>query len=171
MTTKRTALMAIFLVINMISAVLLVTSTLNYIEFYRALERFTLKLANVNLLTQENYVKVVITFSMWNPTSYVGLKLRELSYLLQFASNSDSVYVSSYTLSYANEPIIIGSYWNKTFEHQINLDAKRQTTSRLLELYKSHSGNSTWTLDADAILITFAGPMSVPLFSQLTTEL
>jgi len=169
---KRTALTIIFVAICITSTIYLASATFNYIEFFRALERFNLKLRNVSVVITEVSIKFIVKFEMINPTSYVGLKLREVSYLLNIQANDESVDLTSEIVSYAENPITINPYWNHTFEPESIVDASRPVSSRFLELYRSYQGKQvTWNLSVIAILLTFAGKVDVPLSASIKSAL
>jgi hypothetical protein len=172
MTTKRTALTTIFLVLCLASAAFLALSTLNYIEFFRALEKFTIELRNVELLVGQKNATVGITFEMWNPTGYVGFALREWSYRLTFKASNQSIDLSYDTISYA-EPITISPQWNKTFEHETTIDITKPTHFQFITLYQLNQGKEvTWTLEVGVILLNpLTGQLDIPLSSSLKSEL
>lgn len=161
--TTRNLLTAIFLAISVLSAGLLTLTTLNYTEFFKALEKIDLKLSDVDLVTGGQNVDVTIAFSIWNPTSYADLRLRELSYALRLKANDEIVTLSSDTLSYVQQPVPIEPHCNHAFEHRVSLDSNQPETSRSMELYESNQGDVTWILEATLILLTFSGPIDLPL--------
>lgn len=172
MITKRNVIAAIFLTLSLVAAAFLATSTSNYVEFYRAIEKFDMTLRNVNVVVIEDNVKVNITFEMSNPTNYVGLSLRELSYLLRFEANHENVDLSYDTIPYTREPIIITPHWTQTFEHNASLYAARPSTTRFLALYNLYQEQEvSWTLQVQVVLITFMGTTGIPMSSLLKSEL
>lgn len=161
--TARNLLTIIFLAISVLSAGLLTLTTLNYTEFFKALEKIDLKLSDVDLVTDGQNVNVTIAFSIWNPTSYADFRVRELSYALDLRANDEIVTLSTDTLPYVQEPIPVEPYHNHTFEHRVSLDLNQPETSRSIELYESNQGDVTWTLNLTLILLTFTGPIDLPL--------
>ena len=146
----------------MASAVLLAISTLNYVEFYRAMEQLELNVSEVNLAIEQN-ITITLVFSLENPTRYVGLKLRELSVSLYFYDkNNEQVNIWADTLSYQGEPLTVEPYWHRTFEQQINLSTAREATQRLLDTYKDPQ-DIKWVLNAGAIIISFIDTLDVPM--------
>ncbi len=172
MITTRNVIATVFLTLSLVAVVFLATSTSNYVEFYRAMEKFEMRLRNVDVVVIEDNVKVNITFEMSNPTNYVGLSLREWSYLLRLEANNENLDLSYDTISYIGEPITITPHWTQTFEHNASLYATRPSTSRFLELYNLYQEKEVgWTLQVHAVLLTFMGTMGIPMSSPITSEL
>jgi hypothetical protein len=163
----------IFIVLCLSSAAFLAFATLNYIEFFRALERFTMKLRSVDLLVSQKNATVGITFEMLNPTSYIGFALREWSYRLTLKASNQSVDLSYDTISYTEEPLAISPQWNKTFNHEATIDITKPASSQFITLHQLNQGKQiTWTLDISVILLTpLIGQLDIPLSSSLESEL
>lgn len=173
MMTRRTALTMIFVALCLSSVAFLTFVTLNYIEFFRALESFTMKLRNVELLVRQNDATINITFQMQNPTNYVGFALREWSYRLTLKASNQSVDLSYDTISYAEEPLAISPQWNETFKHEATIDTTKPASSQFITLYHLNQGKEvTWTLEVGVILLTpLIGQLDIPLSSSLESEL
>ena len=170
--TRKTVIVTFFATLCIAAAVFLAASTYNYVEFYRAVEKFDAKLQNVKVAVDENNVKVNITFEMQNPTNYVGMSLREWSYALILEIGNEEIDLSHNSISYYSEPITITPQWTRNFEYNDNLRATQQSTSRFLELYESYRDKQvSWNLKVQVILITFMGTMYILMSSPLTSEL
>ena len=171
-TTRRTVIVAFFSILCIAAAAFLAASTYNYVEFYRAIERFDAKLQNVRVAVDENNVKVNITFEMQNPTNYVGMSLREWSYSLILEIGNEEIDLSHDSISYHSEPIAITPQWTQTFEHSDNLQTTQQSTSRFLELYEFYREKQvSWNLKIQVIVITFMGTMYIPMSSVIASDL
>ena len=166
MLTKKAISTTIFIAIVIISAIFLIVSTSNYVEFYRAIETLDLTIMNASPSVEQNEVNITLIFSITNPTRYVGLKLQELSFALYFQNNSENIDLWWKTLAYHNQPVTIDPYWNNTFEYHINLDVNADSTKRFQDLYQTQQGNVKWLLKSGAIVITFAGEIDVPLTAE-----
>lgn len=158
MPTRRTVLTTLFLTVCLASFALLAYSSYNYIEFFIALEKFTLKLRDVKVTVGSTNATLNATFELNNPTDYAGFSLRELSYNLELEANNHTVELSYDTVFYAQDPIAISAQWRKTFELGTYLDAERPATSprfeSLSQLYQANQGkNITWTLKMTVILL------------------
>lgn len=161
-----------FSTLCIVALVFLVASTYNYVEFYRAVEKFDAKLQNVRVVVNESNVSVNITFEMQNPTNYVGMSLREWSYALILEMGNEEIDLSHNSISYYSKPVTITPHWTQTFEHQDNLLATQQSTSRFLELYEFYREKQvSWNLKVQVIVITFMGTMYIPMSSVLTSDL
>jgi len=172
MITKRTVIATFFATLCIVAAAFLAASTYNYVEFYRAVEKFDAKLQNVRVVVDENNVKANITFEMQNPTNYVGMSLREWSYALVLEIGNEEIDLSHDSISYYSEPVAISPHWTQTFERGTDLYATQNSTLRFLELYPFFQGKQVnWTLQVQVILITFMGTMPIPMSSALSSEL
>ena len=169
MISKRTVLTIIFLVTCVASTAWLALSTVNYVEFFRAVETFNLQLRDVGLIESGDNVEVSMIFDMINPTSYRGFKLREFSYKLSFNTNGTvPLEISSDTLSHASNPLEVTPYWNQTFTHHELSNAARSTVSLLRNLYDTGNQTITWTLEVTVILLNpLIDIIDIPLSSSL----
>ena len=170
MVKKHNILVIVFSAISISSAFLLITSTYNYVEFYKALRELNLQLLEVNP-SVGNTANLTLFFLVSNPTSYVGLRLREISFVLSFEYLNNKVELHFDTVSFAKQPLTIDPYWNKTFELFVQLDMNRKQTMSFIEFYKSQPQKIVWTLDTGAILITFVGKVDVPMTATLVSNL
>ena len=160
----------------LVSFIFLASSTSNYIEFFRALEQFTLKLRDVDLVVGQKNATIGMTFEMCNPTSYVGFNLREWSYRLILKASNQTIDLSYDTISYAEKPITISPQWNKTFEQHTYLDITKPTSSRFMALYQLYQLNQgkeiTWTLEVGVVLLNpLTSHIDIPLTSSLKSRL
>ena len=170
MQNKHTAITAIFFTTCLASAFILVTSTLNYVEFYRAMANLTLQLLDVSPSIETNNVNVTLMFSITNPTSYHGLRLRELSYTLTFEAFQSQLSLYGDVISFADQPLIVDPYWNKTFEYQIRFNMRREQTVNFIELYESQPQDALWSMRATVLVDTFVGIIDVPLTATVVSS-
>lgn len=166
MLTREAISTTIFLAIVIVSAIFLIVSTSNYVEFYRAIETLDLTIMKASPSVGQNEVNITLIFSITNPTRYVGLKLNELSFALYFQSNSENIDLWWKTVTYHKQPVTIDPYWNKTFQYHTNLDVNADSTKRFQDLYQTQQGNIRWLLKGGAIVITFAGEIDVPFTAE-----
>jgi hypothetical protein len=120
-------------------------------------------------ITEDN-VSITLVFSIINPTSYVGLRLRELACALYFEADGKQIGLWWHIFSFYKHPLLIGSYWNKTFVYQVDLDMKDESTKLFTEVYRSRQGNIKWMLNSSLILLTFIGKIDVPLTAQFSSK-
>lgn len=163
MLTKRTTLLAVFFAVSTISTILLVISTLNYLEFYKAIEQMKIEISDVTLFIEPDNVEVTLNFTIENPTRYADLKLRDLSWSLYFYDeNAEEQLLWADSISYYDAPLPIDPYWAKSLEYQINLSINRDVTQRLLKTHNEQQ-NINWRLSASAIVISFVDTLDVPM--------
>jgi hypothetical protein len=167
--TKRAMITAIFVATSLASVLLILGSTLNYIEFYKAIEELGIQVLGINTSISQNNVNVSLTFSVTNPTRYASMKLREVSFVLRYETNGSYTDLLSDTLSYSLQPLPVGAYWNETFQYQKELDVKRETTASFVQAHEAHHGKLVWKLDCTAILITFVDTTDVPMSSHFSS--
>jgi hypothetical protein len=87
MKGKSNAFTAMFFVLAIVSAVLTMPLILNYIEFYKAITKFDLSVAEVKLdKSLFERLEVIITFNLTasNPTGFNGLTLHSISSKLYY---------------------------------------------------------------------------------------
>ena len=127
------------------------------------MEQLKLKVSDISLSIGQNNVRVTLVFSMENPTRYVGLKLRELSWSLYFYDkNAQQQILWADTFSHYGEPLPIEPYWDKSFEYQINLSINQDVTQHLLSTHNEQQ-NVKWKLSASAIVVSFVDTLDVPM--------
>lgn len=170
MKRKQVAITVVYFAICAASTFFLVTSTLNYIEFYRAMSEITLQLLQVSASTGTKNVDLILVFSILNPTNCIGLRLRDFSYVLYFGNHSDQIDLYWDDIHFA-ETLTVERNWNKTFEYKIGLNPDREQTMDFIEIYKSRPENVLWEMKATLILITFVGLLDLPLTARLTSNL
>ncbi len=166
MSTRRKIPPIIFTVITVVATVSLIGSTLNYIEFFTALQEIHLEMLDVNLAIGQSTVNITLIFAITNPTGYTGLRIRELSHELCYKEADSTHALHWWTSSYYQQPKPLDRYSNITFEEPIYLNvnsAHSQETSRFLEFYENHPQNIMWVLKCSAIFITFAGKIPASL--------
>jgi len=172
MITKRKVIVAFFSILSIVAAAFLAASTYNYVEFYRAIEKFDMRLQSVNVEVDGSNAKVNMTFELQNPTNCMGLSLREWSYALILEIGNEEIDLSHDSISYYLEPVAITPHWTQTFEHDDELYSTQQSTSRFLELYELYQKRQvSWNLKVQALLTTFMGTMYIPMSSVITSEL
>jgi hypothetical protein len=160
--SKRDAITIIFLGISLISAISLVHATINYVEFYRVIEKLDLKVVNVNTSVEQTKANISLSFKIINPTTYGDLKLQELSYILKYEVNDEPVDLH-WDLTTYSEPIRIDSVSNITFQYAFDLNVGENVTQRFMHYYENHQGSVNWLLVCGALVDTFIGRMEIPL--------
>lgn len=171
---RQKILPAAFLAITVVATVSLVGSTLNYIEFFTALQDVDFAILDMTLDVGENTVNITLVFAITNPTGYSGLRLRELSnglYYKEANSEDQPIGLDWWTRSYRQQPKPLDRYSNITVEESIHLGVssmRKRETERFLEFYGTHQQNLMWVLKSSAIFVTFAGDVIVALTASKT---
>lgn len=163
MPTKEAVFTAIFFAIVTVSAISLVISTLNYVDFYRAIEALSLTVLDVSPSIGQNSAKIDLTFAIVNPTRYTGLSLREFGYVLYFDADGELIDACWRTNSYREQPLPIGPFSNITFQNSIDLDLSQESTKSFIKFYENHTESVKWALKCNGIFLTFIGELTVPL--------
>lgn len=153
-----------------VSAIFLIASTSNYVEFFRAMQNLSLTINKVSPSVRQNEVNITLIFSITNPTRYVGLGLTELSFALYYQADNENIDLWWKRLTYSEQPITIDPYWNKTFQYHINLDADAESTKLFQNFYENYHGHVEWLLKCGAIVTAFAGEMDVPLTAEFVSH-
>lgn len=87
MERKKSAISTIFAISTLISLILIIPELLNYIEFYKVVERFRIELENItvnNTKMYEGEILVKVEFEATNPTGFVGLKISSVTCRLKY---------------------------------------------------------------------------------------
>ena len=101
MKGKSDAFTAMFFVLAIASAVLTMPLILNYIEFYKAIAKFDLSIAEVKLdKSFLERLEVIITFNLTvsNPTGFSGLTVQSISSKLYYENGMHTVPSAPYEL-------------------------------------------------------------------------
>jgi hypothetical protein len=101
MKGKSDAFTAMFFVLAIASAVLTMPLILNYIEFYKAITKFDLSVAEVKLdKSLFERLEVIITFNLTasNPTGFSGLTIQSISSKLYYENGVHTVPSAPYEL-------------------------------------------------------------------------
>lgn len=174
MSTRKRISLVIFLAITLVAAVSLISSTMNYIEFFTAVRTIDLAVSDVQLAIGQDTANITLIYAVINPTSYTGLRLRELSHELSYkeaGSELEPAGLEWWTSSYRQQPKPLNGYSNITFEDNIFLStdsARAEETERFLEFYENHQQSIMWVLKCSAIFISFAGNIVTSLAASRT---
>jgi hypothetical protein len=160
---KRRILLTTFMIIAAASAISNVFPTLNYFEFYKALQGIFIEVNELNINIEENTLNVTINFNLANPTGYTGIKVRSLRYVIYFQYEKTLVkLLEGEFLWDSQEGIPFNAHSNITCSQSHVLTTKSAAASQLIQ----HLGNEIfWIIEPMTILHTFAGSIIVPLNS------
>lgn len=171
MATKQAIPKAIFLLVVIASSVFLVISTQNYLEFYSAVEKLSLRVIDVSTLIELENVNITLVFAIFNPTGYVGLSLREFVFTLFFENNSDNTALYGGFVSYGSAPEPIEPYGNKTIKHETILNLNKDVTKLFKNLYQNNQGDIAWMLKGNAHINSFVGTLDVAMSDKFPNHM
>jgi hypothetical protein len=149
MVEKRKALAAVFLSIAIISTVSLISPTVNYIEFYKSIERFVLEVDRITLnLTNLVDGKFTI-YVMFNASNYSGfnqLKLTAITCHLDYFEDSAITLVAETKVF--SPPILLGPYNTSsvpvTFEIDYLKTSNPSPILNFISLLQTNPERITW---------------------------
>ncbi|MEM2146417.1 MAG: hypothetical protein QW279_13730 [Candidatus Jordarchaeaceae archaeon] len=161
---KRRILLLSFLMITVALAISNVSPTLNYFEFYRALQEIFIEINEFNIKIEENILNVTVNFTLTNPTGYTGIKVRSLRYIIyfQYGEGTPVKLLEGEFLWNSQEGIPFNAYTNITCSQSHTLTTTSAAASQLIQHLDSEI---FWTIQSMTILHTFTGSVIVPLNS------
>jgi len=186
MKSKSDALTAIFFALTIASIALLVPTVVNYLEFYNAIAKFDLSVAEVKLdKSFFERLEVIITFNLTasNPTGFSGLTIQSISSKLYYEDGEHLILV------YGSKHGITGSYkttwWelktsqtpcskrlephqNATIPITIHISTNVENIAdsvnaiNFISFIESYGGNINFRLESAVQLSTFLGGYTIP---------
>ena len=186
MKSKSDALTAIFFALTIASIALLVPTVVNYLEFYNAIAKFDLSVAEVKLdKSFFERLEVIITFNLTasNPTGFSGLTIQSISSKLYYEDGEHLI------LIYGSRHGIKGSYkttwWELknsqtpcskrlepyqnvtipiTIHISTNVENIADSTNAInfISFIESYGGNINFRLESAVQLSTFLGGYTIP---------
>lgn len=186
MPTKSDLLAVIFLGTTVISVISLVEPTLNYMQFYTAIDNLSFRISEINLSSSPQQGKVTITLKLVtaNPTSYHGLKISSLSTLLYYENGEHEVGVNHqgsgrrYTTTWwklttkivsFSSPRLIKPHSERNFSINLSLNINEEggAARHFIGFLEAHSENIKWKLDLVVLLSSFISTSGVPFTTTL----
>jgi len=149
-------LIAIFFAVSITFTASLITSTLNYTEFYTALNKLTINLVSVVPNLEGNENSVTLNLAIINNSSYNGLKVKRLWYILKFQVENEYNYLVGEEINFG-EPELILPYSNITIKKSSMLSMGRETSKRFIELHNQNPQSIKWMIQCDVLTATFLG--------------
>jgi hypothetical protein len=150
----------------------LAPSTINYLHFYRAIERLNISVSGFQWQLENNYLKISGVLVISNAEDYSGLKIRVVHYNFWFANSSD--YMSKYHglgssiwLGQGPEGAEIGPNTNITASLDPNVHSRHLNTYEIETLQKlQQEGQLVWMIDGSTWLWTLLGEPLQIFFPQ-----
>ncbi len=68
-----------------------VVPTINYLQYYSALDQLGVDVANMSVRSSTSNIIVTLEFAISNPTPYIGLRVVSLNYQAKLSNGSDSL--------------------------------------------------------------------------------
>lgn len=166
---RRNWFLIIFSVITITSVLLLIEPTLNYAEFYSALEKLDLKVPYFSFKIKENRIYINATFTLKNNSSYVGIKLKNLVWKIGFFETEES-YVELATGTfwwYPEAPLTPNSNITRDLPSDYSIDESAPNAKTLMNLYDNQE-TIRWMISGSVLLDTFLGTFRLQNLGPIT---
>jgi hypothetical protein len=154
----------------------LAPSTINYLHFYRAIEKLNISVSGFQWQLKNNYLMISGDLAISNAEDYSGLKIRVVHYNFWYVNSSDymSKYYglgSSFWSGQGPEGTEIEPNANITVPLDPNVHSRPLNTYELETLQKlQQEGQLVWMIDGSAWIWTLLGEPLQIFFPQSIIE-
>jgi hypothetical protein len=152
------ALVTVFSAITVASIFLLVEPTLNYSEFFTALQTLDLKVSDFNFTIEQNRIYINATFTLKNNSSYVGIKLINLNCKIGFFETDESYVELTEPRFWWHPEVPLDPGSNITRKCSVSLDETVPNAKSLINLYQNQE-TIRWMISGSVLLDTFIGTL------------
>ena len=162
-------LVMVFSLVAVASTLLLIGPTLNYAEFYAALETLDLKVPYFNFKVEQNRIYINATFTLRNNSSYVGIKLNNLVWEIGFYETDES-YVELVTGTFWWYPIVPlepGVEITRELPPDYSIAESVPNAKSLMNMYHNQE-TIRWTISGSVLLETFLGEFRLRNLGPIT---
>lgn len=166
---RRNVLVIVFSVVTVASTLLLIEPTLNYAEFYTALETLDLKVPYFNFKIEQNRIYINATFTLKNNSSYVGIKLKNLVWKIGFFETDES-YVELATGTfwwYPEVPLDPNANITRELPPDYSIDESVPNAKSLINMYHNQE-TIRWMISGSVLLDTFLGTFRLQNLGPIT---
>lgn len=164
-------LVIVFSVVSITSTILLIGPTLNYAEFYAALETLDLKVPHFNFKIEQDRIYINATFTLENNSSYVGIKLKNLSWKIGFFETDESyVELTAGTFWwYPEVPLDPGSKITRELPPDHSVAESVPNAKSLINMYHNQEP-IRWMISGSVLLDTFLGTINLQNLGPITIQ-
>ncbi len=162
-------LVTVFSLVAVASTLLLIGPTLNYAEFYAALETLDLKVPYFNFKVEQNRIYINATFNLRNNSSYVGIKLRNLVWEIGFYETDQSYVelVAGTFWWYPKVPLEPGVEITRDLPPEYSLAESVPNAKSLINMYHNQE-TIRWMISGSVLLDTFLGEFRLQNLGPIT---
>lgn len=164
-------LLIVFSVVSVTSAILLIGPTLNYAEFYSALETLDLKVPYFDFNIRQDRIYINATFTLKNNSSYVGIRLKNLSWRIGFFETDES-YVELATGTfwwYPEVPLDPDSKITRELPPDHSIAESVPNAKSLINMYNNQE-SIRWMISGSVLLDTFLGTVKLQNLGPITIQ-
>lgn len=160
MVEKSEVLTAVFTSIAIISIVSLISPTVNYIEFYKSIERIDFHLNHIALNLsdlQNGKVTIDVEFNATNQSGFMGLKLNIMTCRLHYYEGTNSILLTGQTKSFI-PPILLEPHKLTSISIIFEIDFLQSTNPTILDFIgflQEHPERITWISSGQYVLKAF----------------
>lgn len=160
---KKRMLALVFSLVSVLSLVAVIPEVLNYVEFYKVTERFSFDLAEIKLdatRIDAGEALVALTFNATNPTSFVGLKVTDITCNLHFLKSSETQSLPGFSVK-LSVPATVGVLQSALVRvnHTYRYTGEQQYESNvrfLISYVKAKPQQITWILTGQFTVEAYA---------------
>ncbi len=166
MLSRREILAVALLAVALGAWISVLPSTMNYLQYYSALENLVLKVSSMVITSGSSNVTVSIRFYIGNPTPYLGIRVASLAYQALLPNGTDTLVMGVGTES-SQHPPLIGANSSLTLNEHFAMSGLRWQQYNQL----SGVGNGTlnWTIQGSLGLDTRDGDLTHQFEIPFTT--
>ena len=166
---RWTVLATIFSAVTVTSTLLLIEPTLNYAEFFSALETLDIEVPYFNFTIKQDQIYINATFTLRHNSSYVGIKLKNLVWKIGFFETDES-YVELATGTfwwYPEVPLDPNANITRELPPDYSLDESVPNAKSLINMYNNQE-TIRWMISGSVLLDTFLGTFRLQNLGPIT---
>ena len=164
-------LVIVFSLVSVTSTILLIGPTLNYAEFYAALETLDLRVPYFSFKIEQDRIYINATFTLENNSSYVGIKLKNLSWKIGFFETDESyVELTAGTFWwYPEVPLDPSSKITRELPPDHSIAESVPNAKSLINMYHNQEP-IRWMISGSVLLDTFLGTVNLQNLGPITIQ-
>jgi hypothetical protein len=171
-TETKKVINGIYVLLTLGFVTTLISPTINYLHFYKAIEKFSISVLNFKWQLHESRVYVEGLLIISNPEEYSGLRIRTLYYNFWFANSSDNgltYYVTGKHETFGNTEIGMEINSKSNITVPFKIISIPLTVSDFETLQMLHRNEQlVWIIDGSAWVWTFLGEPLQIFFPKTT---
>ncbi|MEM2912059.1 MAG: hypothetical protein QW146_06100 [Candidatus Bathyarchaeia archaeon] len=135
--------------------------TSNYLNFYIAIEKLSIRAACSSLEFEENYkATITINITVENPTQYSGIGIVSIIFDLLFIKDNVSTELAKMRLWFKEEPgepLGPHSKVSKSYPYKVNMENMKEVADVIMEMQRRGEKIPLYLADVSLDISTFVG--------------